>query len=124
LRSRGAVAIPGKLTMAEIMYYVPVVLAPVAVFFLLSANRAMSVARAVIYGVNLSMLLLFVYFIALGIYFRSYYMGHFDVYPSLIISRWWMSALLYAVLPLNVCYLLSYLHKKLRTDKKTSPKNL
>lgn len=106
------------------MYYVPVLLVPVAVFFLLSANRAMSVYRAVIYGVNLSMLLLFVYFIALGIYFRSYYMGHFDVYPSLIISRWWMSALLYAVLPLNVFYLLSYLHKKLRKDKKTSPKNL
>jgi hypothetical protein len=44
-------------------------------------------------------------------------MGHFDVYPSLQISRWWMRVLLFFVLPLDLIYLFFYLRKKLYDGK-------
>ncbi len=103
--------------MPEVAYYLVALLIPVVVF-LVVYRRRYSWFRAVFYGTNISMLALLVYFIALGFYFKLFYMGHFDVYPSLRISRWWMSTLLYVVLPLNFVFLFLYLRKKLY-DRKT-----
>lgn len=86
----------------------------VVVFFL---RKITNLYMRVFYFVNVSMLLVFVYFIFLGFYFKSFYMGHLDVYPSLIISRWWMKVLIFIVLPMNFIYLLFYGFTKIRKSK-------
>lgn len=102
--------------MPELGYYLPAFVIPLVVFFLVYRRRR-NWFMTVFYGTNISMLVLLIYFLALGLYFKSYYMGHFDVYPSLQISRWWMRVLLFFVLPLDLIYLFFYLRKKLYDGK-------
>ena len=96
--------------MPEIAYYLPALLMPLVVFLLVHTRRRNWIVT-VLYGTNVSMLVVLVYFVLLGFYFKSFHMGHFDVYPSLHISRWWMRVLLFFVLPLDLVSLFLYLRK-------------
>jgi hypothetical protein len=103
--------------MSEVAYYLVALLIPLVVFLIVS-RRSRRWYVTVFYGTNISMLVLLIYFVALGVYFKSFYMGHFDVYPSLHISQWWMRALLFLVLPLDLVFSFLYLRKKMY-DRKT-----
>jgi len=98
--------------MPEVAYYLFALLIPVVAFFIVF-RKSRRWYPTLFYGANISMLVLLIYFVGLGLYFKSFYMGQFDVYPSLHISRWWMGALLFIVLPIDLVFLFLYLRNKM-----------
>jgi hypothetical protein len=98
--------------MPELGYYLVALLIPVVVFLIVS-RKGRRWYLTLFYGTNISMFVLLIYFVGLGFYFKSFYMGHFDVYPSLHMSRWWMGAVIFLVLPLDLVFLFFYLRNKM-----------
>lgn len=94
-----------------ICYLIAFLIVAVVLFF---SAYAKTMHLRILYFVDISTVLVFVYIVVLVIYFKSYYMGRLDVYPSAVIAKWWFNTLLFFVLPMNFLYLLYWVIRKFR----------
>ena len=83
------------------IYYLPIPILLIISFFVFRKSTHPKFLKAA----NFAALLIFIYFILLGLYFQNFYMGEMSGgYPSRIISVWWTRLFLFLLLPIDIIY--------------------
>jgi len=90
--------------MAQVLYYLPVPIILLFVFF--STRTARNLFRRYVYFLNISSVSILVYGVFLVMYFKNFYMGEMADYPSAYVMYWWFMATVFVVAPIDVIFLI------------------
>lgn len=97
----------------DVIYYLALPFIPLLVYVRCAGGGRRKPLGIVFCVANVSAVIVFVYFICLGMYFQNYYAGPpFEKYPSLVISRWWVAVVGLFVVPWDVICLTVYLLRR------------